>query len=197
MIKKYLGAAGAGLALLLASASSSAKVIDFEDLTFSPSGAFGGVDLYNRYGLNFVGGRFNISTLAVTSYSGWGAHSGNNYARGDGYFTPIEISGKDISLNSFWVRGGITMDDGEITVRAFKNHNLVGSKTFNSTPNYQLETFNFGYVDNIVITSAGSPGILLDDVDIGFATPVPEPGSYAMLMGGLGLLLAARRQKRS
>jgi len=34
-----------------------------------------------------------------------------------------------------------------------------------------------------------------DDFQFGLANPVPEPGSMALLLGGLGLLLAGRRQR--
>lgn len=199
MIKKYLGATLVGLSLLAASSSSSAKVIDFEDINFSPSGGFSGQDLTQRYGLNFTGGRYGFSTLTATSYSGWGAHSGNNYAWGDGYNMGIEISGNNITLNSFWVRGALMADDvGSITVRAFKGSKAVASKEFSYTETYHLETFNFAGIDRILITSRGSGPVLLDDIDVGFASPVPEPASYAMLLGGLSLLmLAARRRKSS
>ncbi|WP_343731302.1 PEP-CTERM sorting domain-containing protein [Duganella sp.] len=198
MMKKYLSAAAVGLSILLASAAANAKVIDFEDITFSTPGSFQGVNLTNQYGLTFTGGRYNIPTLTATSYTGWGAHSGSNYAWGDGYATPIEISGKNITLNSFWVRAGVTTEESEITVRAFKDNNVVASKTFSANADYHLETFNFAGIDTIYITSRGAPVVILDDIDIGFAAPVPEPGSYAMLLGGLGLLLiAARRQRRS
>lgn len=49
------------------------------------------------------------------------------------------------------------------------------------------------YGDNL-----GSSHLLLDDIRFGPASPVPEPASYAMLLGGMALLggLARRRQRK-
>jgi PEP-CTERM motif len=51
-------------------------------------------------------------------------------------------------------------------------------------------TYNDGYADNLsLVLTAG---------DVGVPTPVPEPGTYALMIAGLGVLgLVARRRSRS
>lgn len=53
-----------------------------------------------------------------------------------------------------------------------------------------------GPIKRILIANTGG-GIEIDHLQYGYANPVPEPETYAMLLAGLGLLgLTARRRKR-
>nr|WP_315253180.1 PEP-CTERM sorting domain-containing protein [uncultured Duganella sp.] len=193
-MKNYFRTAAVCISMMLATASAHAKVLDFEEVVIPPGG---NVPLIKDYGLIFTDNRFKISSLSVTNSPLWGgAHSGSNYALGDTYSLGISIEGANFTLNSFWVRGVALIGGETVTLRGWKDGDLVLSKTFGVDETYHLETFNFAGLDSILMT--GSPRLLLlDDIDIVVPSPIPEPTTYGMMMAGLGLVGFAARRKRT
>ena len=70
------------------------------------------------------------------------------------------------------------------------------------TPGWQNVSFAFtadplaSY--HLYFSGTGTQGLLVDNVDVTMAAPVPEPESYAMMLAGLGALgFMARRRKQS
>lgn len=193
-MKNYLSAAAVCISMMLATASAQAKVLDFEEVVIPPGTS---VPLTTDYGLIFNDNRFKISSLSVTNSTFWGgAHSGSNYAVGDTYSLGISIDGANFTLNSFWVRGVALIGGETVTLRGWKDGNLVLSKTFGVDETYHLETFNFAGLDSILMS--GNPRmLLLDDIDIVIPSPIPEPATYGMLLAGLGIFGFAARRKRT
>ena len=69
----------------------------------------------------------------------------------------------------------------------------IMTQTLNFTPAFQEFTLNFKGIDQVTWTNRNM-NILLDDISV---SAVPEPGTYTMMLSGIGLLgfMAYRRRK--
>jgi PEP-CTERM motif len=70
------------------------------------------------------------------------------------------------------------------------------------TPGWQNVSFSFNANPlasyHLYFSGMGRQGLLIDNVDVTMAAPVPEPESFAMMLAGLGALgFMARRRKQS
>lgn len=178
---------------------STPQTIDFED--FDGFITMGTETL--APGLDFTGTPGSIlgAFIADLGSNGiWGA--GNHFAATDGHNTleftfvngPSRAAGA--LLNSY--------NGSQMIISAFDgNHQLLESHVIDvHTPEDSLNegTF-FGIVrSGADIRSISFTGLGLVADNLTFATPVPEPGPYAMMLAGLGLMVSmvqVRRRGRS
>ena len=84
---------------------------------------------------------------------------------------------------------------GTATIDYLVHTGPVGSTTFTSA-NTDIDLSSAGTSSTVFVTAeAGSGGIRLRDLDLQFDTvAVPEPTSFAMFLGGLGMLAMRRRR---
>lgn len=196
--KFYLSAVAAILTALCP--PSQAATIGFEDvpMTFTDTPGYEYGYLSNQYGLSWGGGLQDISWVVSLAtgvwFSGAQAHSGNTFAWSNGG-TDLRIAGPSFGLSEFWVRSANTSNDINLVVTGYKDGAAVGSKTFVVTGTYRLMTLSFENVDSITFVPGSTTNLLLDDFV--FNLPVPELGSYAMLLAGLGLVGFVARRRRN
>ncbi|WP_195763443.1 FxDxF family PEP-CTERM protein [Duganella guangzhouensis] len=209
MMKKCFTAGLFAFATLLAPAASSAADIGFEDITdfthaSSPYDSYHHL-LDTAYGVRWTGGRYDqrLWSVYAPGPSPWFpydsanyAHSGNNYLSAQ-MIEGLYIRGTDITLTSMWARlGGTVTDYSNITVAAYKDGLQIGSKSFTLSDTYQFLDINFSGADTIAINGPYG-NLIVDDMVLTNVGPVPEPGTYAMLLAGLGLVGFAARRKRT
>jgi hypothetical protein len=206
LMTKYVSAVLFAISTLLASAASRADTIDFEDVTqFATSGGVSYHTLVNDYGVHWGEGRYDSPGwhVGTTGPSWWYpgtpgnyAHSGDNYVFGP-LISSLNIRGNGVGLGSMWARvANTTGPKAYISVLAIKNGSVVESKDFTLTDTYQLLTVNFFGADQIVVSGGSYGYLLLDDMGLSYAAPVPEPAAYGMLLAGVGLLGFMARRRR-
>jgi hypothetical protein len=97
---------------------------------------------------------------------------------------------------------------GPVSVRATAGGTSATFTSGSGTPNpavWNLETFNFTASSSLTqltiigLSTAGGDYIGLDNIDVeaGSVGPAPEPGSYILILAGIGALGFARRRARS
>jgi hypothetical protein len=204
---KYVSAVLFALSTLVVSAAARADTIGFEDVTnFSTSGGVSYHTLVNDYGVHWGEGRYDSPGwhVGTTGPSWWYpgtpgnyAHSGDNYVFGP-LISTLNIKGTGVGLGSMWARvANTTGPTAYIQVSAIKNGSMVASKNFTLTDTYQLLTVDFFGADEIVVSGGNYGYLLLDDMVLSSAAPVPEPATYGMLLVGLGLVGCVTRRCRT
>jgi PEP-CTERM motif len=187
-----LASIAAGIALTLLAGTSQAQVTGLDDPTFDLAL---GVEW-------FTGGTAaSIGTLGANHF--------------------VALDAKEYVYQSFTVAAG-----GSYTV-SFDAYGAGLAELFNSTtsgaPNYSSyagvlasapswgtpptpgwQNVSFAFTANplasyhLYFSGLGAQGLLVDNVAVTMAAPVPEPESYAMMIAGLGALgFMARRRKQS
>jgi hypothetical protein len=141
-----------------------------------------------------------------------GALDGSGLA-GDDYFSSAGSAGIVFTfdatvLGALPTHAGLvwTDGDGDTTFEAFDHSGVslgtvvahLANGSFNGETS---DDYFFGAIDPLGISaikiSNASGGIEIDHLQYGLAAAVPEPETYAMLLGGLGLLgFVARRRRR-
>ncbi len=199
MKKTLLALALAGLGTM----AQASTVVTFDDLVFddleadsspTPPPGYGGVVdwSYSFVGID-GGGDPSLSNMAPQDDSPIGTGPGSLTIN---FIAPVIFEGVDyhpfggINEHSYhlYYQGGLVFE-GEPTVG-------------DGLSEYWLSSGYSGFVDRIVFHGAAftdwevASGVQIDNLTYTMA-PVPEPGSYAMLLLGLGVTGAlARRQKR-
>ncbi len=184
-------------AILGASAPSMAAVITFEgyaDLTVFTTQNFGA-------GVTFAGAQ--ILALGGTLNPSFPPHSGVNVIYNPGGAMTIDFS----SAVDFF--GGFFTYNQALLIEAYDAANVLidsasGACTANyissgcGSPNEYLQVDAAGAIKRVKVSGGGGNNFTVDDVSFtGSRDPgaVPEPGSIALVLAGLGAVAATRRRR--
>lgn len=187
-------------------------------LTFN-SGTIGGSNISN---LNLTIGSGQI--MAPGNSTGTMAAGATTWANGGTFLFEInDATGTAGSTTAGWdllnaASLDITAGAGQFTIQIASLDSLQVAGTalnFNDAGNYSwlfvdagsaITNFNasqFVFTDSFVNSTTGTfsisqgTGLDTDKLYINYSAAIPEPGTYAMLLGGLGLLAFLRRRSKS
>jgi hypothetical protein len=166
------------------SATYTSGVVGNQALFFEPYND-GNVMVYQNLSENFAAGTYNLSV---------------NVGMGSGFADYGELATAEFQLLSFGSEG--------------YNYNLGVSATSVLVKNYQgaLTTFNYTLTlngterfigDEIAIVLKGNPNgstfqnVSYDNVQLTYVAAIPEPSTYALILGGIATLLLIRRRVQS
>ena len=183
---KFIRTLAAAVALGTASVAQAA-IIDFDTPVTIGIDNDTGIATYSEDG-------FALTGLA----GGFGTIDGLGTARSPGL---VLFVGNTISLMA--VNGGVfsfngldagTLDGGMATMLQLTGR-FGGITTFTSTVNLaELASFNFSALDLNELRLSASADVVLDNLLVDGTAAIPEPGTAAMLLLGVGALIGARRR---
>lgn len=180
-----------GAALALCAPFASATVLNFDDIV----GPDGYAAVPGNYGgLDWSGAGLSVMTSDLWPFT---AHSGQ------GRVTTDWIDGGPISstirflaptvFDGAWFSG---YTDSSVHFDLYFAGQLVASSAslqLSDTPAFLAAGWNRA-VDAIVVSSGAQASYVMDDFSFESAAQVPEPGSLALVLAGVGLAGAARRR---
>lgn len=190
------------ISLLFLCLEASADVITFENIPSNPSNfavrvaSIGPILFSSTSGTGGGGGG-----IAVADISALYNHinlSGNGPMGGllDQTLTLTAVGGATFSFQSAYF--GLT-NPFDTSPKGFAAiGSLNGVEVYNQDFSMAgLFNFNWGPVDTVYLGQFNNPGYsTIDDITYTMTAAVPEPGTYAMLMAGLGLMgFMVRRRK--
>ena len=182
----------ASLALAVASLAvtpfASATVLTFDDITsddFVPA-HYGGLDW--SAGDWFA---YGDAQAPFTPHSG-DVRITTGFGDADAASTIGLGAGK--TFQGAWFAG---FEDVAVTFKLYDQGSLVATSSTlatSATPTWLASGYG-GLVDQVVVSSADQAGFVMDDFT--FSAAVPEPGSAALMVGGLLALAAVGRRRRA
>jgi len=172
---------------LSAGASANAAVIDFEDLS-------DGALAPNTYaGVTISGADILTSGISLNEFE-FPPKSGTKVAYNSGGAISFDFSGFATAF-SLYVTG-----TENVTLSIFDGATLLGSATTGG-PNYvSIGSPNFllslsgAHITNATLSAANVGDFVIDDVS--FSAGVPEPETWAMMLGGFALTGLVLRRRR-
>ncbi|BAK65282.1 hypothetical protein SLG_06070 [Sphingobium sp. SYK-6] len=181
---KYLLLAAA---LAVAPSASQAVVVDFDDLSNGAIPAnYGGID-WSANGWYVYEGEQSPYTPASGSFRAYADSSsptGTMMWAAPITFGGAYFAGFNTLLVDLYLGGSLVSSTGAVSLSAAPT--LIGN-------GYA------GLVDKVVITGSGGNFWVIDDVtyDVASAGAVPEPATWAMMIGGFALAGGAMRRQRA
>ena len=154
-------------------------VIKFENIDTTADNQV--VDIPNHYaGLHWKNfGAFDSDAFPTSGY-GVGTHSGHSVAINNGGKNATFSADHTFTLKNGYFTAGF---DGErITVKAFHNNHLVGTKKFHIDETHQTFVHfgpKFAHIDKVVVATGGHQGtqVAIDDLTVKWDS---QPGHVAM-----------------
>lgn len=154
-----------------------------------------------------------VATQSSTSFNGpaWKANDGNT----SGNYVFDSLSHTDFQAQPWWqvaLGADAAIDDvvvwnrtdccaerlSDYTVSLWNDGTMVGSQFFAGTSPV-TQSFSFGALvaDTVRVQLSGTHYLSLAEVQVYAATtPVPEPGTWALMLGGLAALGRVARRRR-
>ena len=215
----YLGSIVIAVLALVSVTAQAGQVASRAQLGVILGGAgtletFEGLPVANGGQLTFSGGVLNSSTViggaANRVEAGVNYVSPTLYLEGNGYFA---LNSKTLGDSTAWRGLGITIDYTApvnafgFDLQGYVGYGRIGTVSVYDTGHALLGTMNsvnggfFGWenaagIGSVVVAATDSNSyLMIDDHAYGVAAAVPEPETYALMLGGLGIvaLLARRR----
>lgn len=181
-----------GAALALSASFASATVLNFDDIV--------GPDGFAAVPGNYGGLDWSASGLSVftAEQAPFGAHSGQgrvttDWIDGGPVASTIRFLAPTI-FDGAWFSG---FSDSSVRFDLYAGGQLVASSAalqLSDTPAF-LDAGWDGAIDTVVVSSGFQASYAMDDLSFENAAQVPEPGSLALVLGGLGLAGAARLRR--
>ena len=190
MIRHFFRHAGAAAALVLFAPFASATVLSFDDI----AGANDYLAVPASYGgLDWSGASWSVLTSDMAPYS---AHSGQGrvtmgWGSDDGAST-IRFNAPTV-FDGAWFAG---YTNASVRFDLFFQGGLVASSTtlsLTDTPAF-LDAGWDGAIDAVVVSSGQHAFYVMDDFSF-VAAPVPEPGAFALMLAGLGVVAGLARRR--
>jgi hypothetical protein len=179
-----------------------ATVLYFDDVTTEDGidniGSYNGSEWTDIYaGLKWT----NIAVVKKTHLPDTGYERGvisGDYAVLNAWVydaTVSGINGETFTFNDAYFTSAWS-DPNNLTVSAYKNDEIVGSKTVTlNTQTPQLISFNYQNIDRLFFHSDNNQ-FVMDNMRINEAVPTPEPSAMVLGLLSFGGLLGFRNRKR-
>lgn len=208
---KQLISALALSAMALSAQAATTTYSDYDDWSDNVSGIFT-VETFNNYDYSGGGSQFvylnpsvNYSGITYAADNALIAGISKNYGGDAAYLKSNYLAWGNGSPNTLKIDLGGTSNAFSMKIGDYQGSvgsyfvELSNGDTFTVAGNNAF-TF-FGAITTSAFSSikiTGATGVSIDNFGYGAVTPVPEPETYAMLLGGLALMgvIARRRSKQ-
>lgn len=195
-------------ALLLGATAAQAEITIFTNQSaFNATVTAPGVDTYDDLDIMFydsplsrTAGAYSYTASSVGGLYGAGV-PGDHWLSNNNLLDPIVFSGFSAGVTAF----GGNFFGSDVNGQFIPNTSVTLTAMDGSTASYTLNNTTTGSflgfvsdspLQSVSLTSMGTYWPTANNVTLAMAAPVPEPGTYSMLLGGMALLGCAARRRR-